>query len=118
MVLAIKHCICGCERRFRRLLGRFRTLIGRCGVGGCARGRKLMLDRRALLTAGVALGALAATTGYGRAQKMTTTEKTIDFKNLSEAEWKQRLNSAQFDVLRKHGTERAGTSPLNKEKRK
>jgi peptide-methionine (R)-S-oxide reductase len=84
-----------------------------------------MLDRRALLTAGVALGALAVTTTYGKsqelaqnkAQKMTTTD-TIDFKKLSEAEWKQRLNSAQFDVLRKHGTERAGTSPLNKEKRK
>jgi peptide-methionine (R)-S-oxide reductase len=81
-----------------------------------------MLDRRMLLTAGVALGALAVTTTYGRAQdkaqKMATTEKTVDFRNLTEAEWKQRLNSAQFDVLRKHGTERAGTSPLNKEKRK
>lgn len=77
-----------------------------------------MLDRRALLTAGVALGALAATTTYGRAQTMTTAAKTVDFKTLTEAEWKQRLNAAQFDVLRKHGTERAGTSPLNKEKRK
>jgi peptide-methionine (R)-S-oxide reductase len=35
----------------------------------------------------------------------------------TEAEWRQKLNPAQFQVLRKHGTERAGTSPLNAEKR-
>ncbi len=37
---------------------------------------------------------------------------------LSEAEWKKRLTPAQFDVLREEGTERAGTSPFNAEKRK
>ena len=35
----------------------------------------------------------------------------------SEEEWKQTLTPEQFEVLRKHGTERAGTSPLNHEKR-
>ncbi len=33
---------------------------------------------------------------------------------LSDAEWRQRLNPEQYGVLRRHGTERAGTSPLDK----
>ena len=35
----------------------------------------------------------------------------------TETEWKQLLSAEAFNVLRKHGTERAGTSPLNAEKR-
>ncbi len=37
---------------------------------------------------------------------------------LPDAEWNKRLNNEQYQVLRKHGTERAGTSLLNAEKRK
>jgi len=36
---------------------------------------------------------------------------------LSEAQWRERLDDKQFHVLRKEGTERAFTSPLNDEKR-
>jgi len=35
----------------------------------------------------------------------------------SDEEWRGRLTPEQYRVLREHGTERAGTSPLNREKR-
>jgi peptide-methionine (R)-S-oxide reductase len=35
----------------------------------------------------------------------------------TDADWKKTLTPEQFHVLREHGTERAGTSPLNLEKR-
>jgi peptide-methionine (R)-S-oxide reductase len=35
----------------------------------------------------------------------------------TEDEWRRKLTAEQFQVLRKHGTERAGTSPLNNEHR-
>jgi peptide-methionine (R)-S-oxide reductase len=34
--------------------------------------------------------------------------------NKSDAEWRQLLTDEQYQVLRRHGTERAGTSPLDK----
>jgi peptide-methionine (R)-S-oxide reductase len=44
---------------------------------------------------------------------MTTSNS--EFKvSKSEEEWKQELTPEQFKVLRKHGTEPAGTSPLDK----
>jgi peptide-methionine (R)-S-oxide reductase len=76
-----------------------------------------MINRRALLTAGAALSGLTVAAKFGEAETMTTTE-TTDYRRLSDMDWRQRLTANQYMVLRQHGTERAGSSPLNKEKRK
>jgi peptide-methionine (R)-S-oxide reductase len=41
----------------------------------------------------------------------------INWANLSESDWKDRLTAEEFNVLRREGTERPWTSPLNDEKR-
>jgi len=43
---------------------------------------------------------------------------TSDIATRGDEEWKRLLPPEAYRVLRKHGTERAGTSPLNAEKRK
>ena len=45
------------------------------------------------------------------------TPSPSDKVKLSKDEWRKRLDKMQYNVLREEGTERAGTSPLNAEKR-
>ena len=63
------------------------------------------MNRRTLLLSGVA--ALCAT--RLRAETFEVT--------LSDAEWRARLTDLQYQVLREEETERAGSSPLDQEKR-
>ena len=42
---------------------------------------------------------------------------TLDKTGKSDADWRQELTPERYQVLRQHGTEPAGTSPLNHEKR-
>ena len=47
-----------------------------------------------------------------------TTNTSADFPvTKTDAEWRNELTPEQYEVLRHHGTEMRGTSPLNKEKR-
>jgi peptide-methionine (R)-S-oxide reductase len=69
---------------------------------------------------------LGLLSGFGLASAAQAQRKTdtppdapkVEKLLLTDAQWRQRLTSAQYQVLREEGTERAGTSPLNDEKRK
>ena len=71
-----------------------------------ASSRRGLLRWFGLGTAALALGAC------GRAEARSFPVR------LSDEEWKRKLTRDQYYVLRQQGTERAFTSPLDKEKRK
>src|SRR5688500_15534707 len=77
-----------------------------------------MLTRRRLM---VSAASVAALSGAGLMRWFGQTAEAEDqgqFEvSYSDEEWRKRLTREQYRVLRRHGTERAGTSPLDREKR-
>lgn len=77
-----------------------------------------MLTRRSFGLAGIGLAAAAAglkpTTSHANEETVTTTTKAPFEITKTPEEWRRILTPEQYSVLREHGTERAGTSPLDK----
>lgn len=78
------------------------------------------MQRRHFLMASGALiaGTILSTKGFAMFGFGENNNDNNDFPlSLSESEWKERLTAEQYRVLRDHGTERSGSSPLDNEKR-
>ena len=77
------------------------TMLG--GRGMC------MISRRHLVLGGMAAAAL-----MWLARREAASQQTFEIIK-ADAQWRRELTRAQYAVLRQHETERAGTSPLDKE---
>ena len=76
-----------------------------------------MIDRRQLLIKAAGSALLINAAAQSSAFAASTSSERFEV-TLSDAEWRKRLTPEQYAVLRDQSTERAGTSPLDREKRK
>jgi peptide-methionine (R)-S-oxide reductase len=76
------------------------------------------MTRRDLLRSGLIAGLMAVLPACRRSGQTPASEAPMPFEPLkmSAEEWRKVLTPEQFAVLRDHGTERAFTSPLEREK--
>ncbi|MBD1881108.1 MULTISPECIES: peptide-methionine (R)-S-oxide reductase MsrB [unclassified Coleofasciculus] len=74
------------------------------------------MKKRYLLKAGAVIvgAAWLSRNLIGKSGDMAASNNNFEI-NKTEEEWREILTPEQFNVLRKHGTERAGTSPLDKQ---
>ncbi len=75
-----------------------------------------MTSRRGFLFTGAGIAAALAGGALSRPSPAARPDEVFEV-SLSDAEWRERLTPQQYGVLRKHGTERPGSSPLDKEHR-
>lgn len=81
--------------------------------------RMLGLSAAAAILVGCSRAKADTSTGSIGDKESAVSEQNsnIDWANLTESEWKDRLTPQEFNVLRHEGTERPWSSPLNDEKR-
>jgi peptide-methionine (R)-S-oxide reductase len=73
--------------------------------------------RQFLYVAGATLGLAPVVAWLGSPTMANSTSAETFPVQKTDAEWRTSLTDEQYEVLREHSTERAGTSPLNHEKR-
>lgn len=75
----------------------------------------MSLDRRGFLVAASALAIAVPTSSLAAARDAYANSP---YRKIADAEWRKRLPAASYRILRHEDTERPGSSPLLKEKRK